>query len=164
MGLLALNLSTLDAQRALPAWATPSLPVVPPSAPHPHPPFLVGQKTKQETFRCLWVPLEPRAGGEGWGPGCRQGMLFKTKKEMLARKERKGSRFLLLVVVAFFFFPLGCVCGVGVSSFCPLGLKKLETLQPLLSLCCLRFQTYSSIEATPFHPPQIARSNGVCGF
>jgi hypothetical protein len=41
-------------------------------------------------------------------------MLFKTKKEMLARKERKGSRFLLLVVVAFFFFSFGvCVWGGG---------------------------------------------------
>lgn len=28
-------------------------------------------------------------------------MLFKTKKEMLARKERKGSSFLLLVVTFF---------------------------------------------------------------
>lgn len=40
--------------------------------------------------------FEPGAGGEG--KGCRQGMLFQTKKEMLAPKERKGSSFLLLVV------------------------------------------------------------------
>lgn len=50
-----------------------------------------GQKTIQEPCRWLWVCLSLGLLRAGEGLGCRQGMLFKTKKEMLAQngKERK---------------------------------------------------------------------------
>lgn len=50
-----------------------------------------GQKTIQEKCKCLWVCLSLGLWKSGEGLGCRQGMLFKTKKEMLAQngKERK---------------------------------------------------------------------------
>lgn len=48
---MALNLSTVDAQRILPVWASPSLPVVFLLPPFPYPPLLVGQKTKAGDIR-----------------------------------------------------------------------------------------------------------------
>lgn len=51
------------------------------------------QKTIQEKCRCLWACLSLGLGRAGEGLGFRQGMLFKTKKEMLAQNGKERKQF-----------------------------------------------------------------------
>lgn len=56
----------------------------------PYDPF-GGQKTVLETCSLRWVCLSLGLQGRE-GLGCRQGMLFKTKKETLALKGEEGKQ------------------------------------------------------------------------
>lgn len=79
-GLLALNPSTTGAQRDLPAWASYLLC----SSPLP---FLVGQKTKGETYMAVSA-FEPRAGrGVGGVRGVLEG--WAADKECFLKQKRK---------------------------------------------------------------------------
>lgn len=60
-----------------------------------------GQKTIQEKCRWLWVCLSLGLLRAGEGLGCRQGMLFKTEKEMLAQNGKERKQLPVSVVLAF---------------------------------------------------------------